>query len=72
MIVPIVYADNKRVVEIKNELLLHGYAVGAIRQPTVSKAIIRLIARLGESLHDLNTFVIYWQKNESIKIRDIL
>ncbi len=54
LIVPIVYGDNRRVIEIKNELLSHGYAVGAIRQPTVSKAIIRLIARVGESLQDLN------------------
>jgi len=54
LIVPIVYGDNKRVIEIKDELLSLGYAVGAIRQPTVQKAIIRLIARLGESVDDLS------------------
>lgn len=53
LIVPIVYADNKRVIEIKNNLLSQGYAVGGIRQPTVPKAIIRLIARLGEESCDL-------------------
>ena len=30
-----------------------SYAIGAIRQPTVPKAIIRLIARLGLSSDDL-------------------
>jgi len=53
LIVPIVYDNNALVLEIKNELLAKGYAVGAIRQPTVPKAIIRLIARLGESVEDL-------------------
>jgi 8-amino-7-oxononanoate synthase len=49
LIVPILINDNKRVIEIKNELQTLGYGVGAIRQPTVSSAIIRLIARVGES-----------------------
>lgn len=47
LIVPIPIGDNREVMrlqeEIKNELGVH---VGAIRQPTVKKAIIRLIARL--------------------------
>ncbi|HIP54100.1 MAG TPA: pyridoxal phosphate-dependent aminotransferase family protein, partial [Sulfurimonas autotrophica] len=41
--------DNKRVVEIKEQLIALGYSVGAIRQPTVASPIIRLIARVGES-----------------------
>jgi 8-amino-7-oxononanoate synthase len=53
LIVPICVGDNRRVIEIKEELLLQGYEVGAIRQPTVPSAIIRLIARLGESDADL-------------------
>ena len=53
LIVPIVYGDNKKVIAIKNELLKEGFAIGAIRQPTVPKAIVRLIARLGESKEDL-------------------
>ena len=40
---------NKKVIEIKNKLQTLGYAVGGIRQPTVPSAIIRLIARVGES-----------------------
>ncbi|WP_297440017.1 pyridoxal phosphate-dependent aminotransferase family protein [Sulfurimonas sp.] len=49
LIVPISIGENKKVIEIKNALLNDGYGVGAIRQPTVPHAIIRLIARLGES-----------------------
>ncbi len=49
LIVPISIGDNKRVIEIKDELLRCGFSVGGIRQPTVKQAIIRLIARLGQS-----------------------
>jgi len=53
LIVPLVINDNKKVLEIKEKLLEAGYAVGGIRQPTVPKAIVRLIARLGESKESL-------------------
>ncbi len=53
LIVPVLVNDNKKVIEIKNELKSLGFAVGAIRQPTVKKAIIRLIARLGENESEL-------------------
>ncbi len=53
LIAPLVVGDNKKVVAIKNELLEKGYSVGAIRQPTVPNAIVRLIARLGESQEHL-------------------
>jgi 8-amino-7-oxononanoate synthase len=47
LIVPIVIGDNRRVMELqtrlRQEMKTH---VGAIRQPTVKKAILRLIARL--------------------------
>ncbi|OHD87369.1 MAG: 8-amino-7-oxononanoate synthase [Sulfuricurvum sp. RIFCSPLOWO2_02_43_6] len=47
LIVPIVIGDNREVMrlqaQLKNEMGTH---VGAIRQPTVKKAILRLIARL--------------------------
>ncbi|MDT8337757.1 MAG: aminotransferase class I/II-fold pyridoxal phosphate-dependent enzyme [Sulfurimonas sp.] len=49
LIVPIPINDNKRVIEIKESLKERGFAIGAIRQPTVESAIVRLIARLGES-----------------------
>jgi 8-amino-7-oxononanoate synthase len=53
LIVRILINDNKKVVEIKNILYEKNYAVGGIRQPTVKKAIIRLIARLGQSENEL-------------------
>ncbi|MBN2783071.1 MAG: pyridoxal phosphate-dependent aminotransferase family protein [Campylobacterales bacterium] len=53
LIVPIVINDNKKVMQIKESLKQKGYAVGGIRQPTVPKAIIRVIARLGESEDEL-------------------
>jgi len=53
LIVPIPIGNNNRAVAIKNELMKYGYAVGAIRQPTVPSAIIRLIARLGQSSEEL-------------------
>ncbi len=53
LIVPILIDDNKKVIEIRDELKSLGYAVGAIRQPTVDRAIIRLIARLGCSVDEL-------------------
>jgi 8-amino-7-oxononanoate synthase len=53
LIVPILIGDNSKVIDIKNQLLKKGYAVGGIRQPTVPSAIIRLIARLGQSEEEL-------------------
>ena len=53
LIVPIIINDNKKVMDIKELMQKEGYAIGAIRQPTVPKAIVRLIARLGESESDL-------------------
>ena len=48
LIVPLLIADNTKVIKIKNELFELGFGVGGIRQPTVPSAIVRLIARLGE------------------------
>jgi len=53
LIVPVLINDNKKVIEIKNILFEAGYSIGAIRQPTVAKAIVRLIARLGEDCSEL-------------------
>lgn len=47
LILPIEVGDNHRVMEIQKVLQEEmGVSVGAIRQPTVKKAIIRVIARL--------------------------
>ncbi len=46
LIIPILVDDNKKVLEIQKILKEKGFIVGAIRQPTVKKAIIRLIAKI--------------------------
>ncbi len=53
LIAPIYIGDNRKVVEIKEKLKDDGYAIGAIRQPTVKSAILRVIARVGESSDEL-------------------
>lgn len=58
LIAPIPINDNKKVIEIRDELKNLGFAVGAIRQPTVERAIIRLIARVGESCDSLRELCI--------------
>ena len=46
LIIPILIGDNKKVKEIQEVLKQNGFLVGAIRQPTVKVAIIRLIAKI--------------------------
>ena len=46
LIIPILIGDNKKAKEIQEILKKYGYLVGAIRQPTVKEAIIRLIAKI--------------------------
>jgi 8-amino-7-oxononanoate synthase len=53
LIVPISIGDNKKVIEIKDTLFAQKYAIGAIRQPTVPSAILRIIARVGEDCEEL-------------------
>lgn len=53
LIVPIEIADNKKVIDMQKALIEKGYLVGAIRQPTVKKAIIRMIIKLDINKKDL-------------------
>ena len=53
LIAPIYIGENIKVMQIKEQLIEKGYSVGAIRQPTVPRAIVRLIARLGEECDSL-------------------
>lgn len=53
LIVPIEIGDNKKVIEIQQSLINKGYLIGAIRQPTVSKAILRVIIKLDVKKKDL-------------------
>jgi len=62
LIVPVEIGDNKKVMAIQKELIEKGYLVGAIRQPTVSKAIIRLIIKLDIKKKDLKEVVRYLKK----------
>ena len=48
LIIPIVLGDNQKVLHVKDVLVKEGYAIGAIRQPTVPSAILRIIARIDE------------------------
>ncbi len=45
--------SNKRALELQKKLLNSGFFVGAIRQPTVEKPIIRLIPRIGVKIKDI-------------------
>jgi 8-amino-7-oxononanoate synthase len=58
LIAPIVIGDNEKVIEIRDTLKSLGYAVGGIRQPTVERAIIRVIARVGISCDKLRELCI--------------
>ena len=53
LIVPIEIGNNKKVIEIQQSLINKGYLIGAIRQPTVSKAILRVIVNLDVKKKDL-------------------
>ena len=49
LILPIPIEDNAMTQRVQQALILKGYLVGAIRQPTVKKPILRVIPRLGSS-----------------------
>ncbi len=53
LIIPIVFGDNKKVKDIQTILKKKNFLVGAIRQPTVKEAIIRLIAKIDVDLENL-------------------
>jgi len=59
LIIPIEIGDNKQVMQIQEKLIEKGYLVGAIRQPTVTKAIIRMIIKLDVKKSDLIEVVRY-------------
>jgi len=59
LIVPLEIGDNKKVMQIQENLIQKGFLVGAIRQPTVSKAIIRMIIKLDIKKSDLKEVVRY-------------
>jgi 8-amino-7-oxononanoate synthase len=59
LILPITIDNNKKVISIQKELLKKNILVGAIRQPTVKKAMLRVIIKLDIKLRyydDLTLF----------------
>ena len=62
LILNIPMESSEKVMAIKKELFEMGYAVGAIRPPTVAKPILRIIARVDIPLHTIELFFILLQK----------
>jgi 8-amino-7-oxononanoate synthase len=59
LIVAIPFAGNREVLEVQRHLMKEGFLVGAIRQPTVSQPIIRLIPRVSVPLKSLEKALDY-------------
>ena len=57
LIFPISVKDSNRVMEIKAIFEDKGFLLGAIRPPTLKKAILRIIVRRNISIEDLNRFL---------------
>lgn len=53
LILPIKVSSNRETLELQNRVKLDGYLIGAIRQPTVTEPILRVIPRLGSSKKSL-------------------
>jgi len=53
LILSIEMPSNASTIEMQQQLIAKGFLVGAIRQPTVEKPILRLIPRLGSTKKDL-------------------
>ena len=56
LIIPIEINNNTEVLEIQKKLKENGFLIGAIRQPTVKSAILRVILRIDISQKDLKYF----------------
>jgi 8-amino-7-oxononanoate synthase len=59
LILPVHINDNHKVIQIQNSLKQKGYLIGAIRQPTVPKAILRIILKLDISQTNLKQLCEY-------------
>ncbi|ADV46820.1 aminotransferase class I/II-fold pyridoxal phosphate-dependent enzyme [Nitratifractor salsuginis] len=59
LILPIPVASNTRALELQRELTERGWLVGAIRQPTVPRPILRIIPRLGAPKKELKKMLSY-------------
>jgi len=59
LILPISQSNNSKTIQIQKELIDMGYLVGAIRQPTVDRPILRVIPRVGVSIKDISKVLEY-------------
>jgi len=57
LILPIIMQSNSFTLEYQKNLEAKGYLIGAIRQPTVSEPILRVIPRLGSSKKSLQSML---------------
>ncbi len=68
LILPVVIGDNKKVIKIKDKLLKEGFFVGAIREPTVKKAILRIIPKIDQKCDDFEKLLKLIFFNKDVKI----
>jgi 8-amino-7-oxononanoate synthase len=64
LILPIKMPSNASTIEMQKQLIEKGLLVGAIRQPTVEKPILRVIPRLGSSKKSLEKLFQNLKKNK--------
>jgi 8-amino-7-oxononanoate synthase len=57
LILPIEMPTNASTIEMQQQLIDEGFLVGAIRQPTVERPILRVIPRLGSSTKALKSLL---------------
>jgi len=57
LILAVPVPDNAQTLRLQEALMTKGYLIGAIRQPTVEKPILRIIPRLGSSKKSLKSLL---------------
>ncbi len=65
-IIPVPATSNETALALQRALMQEGFLVGAIRQPTVERPILRIIARLGARKRDLRR-VLQIVKSETVQ-----
>jgi len=57
LILKVEVGDNKKVLELGEYAKQKGFLIGTIREPTVKKAILRIILRVGEDMKKVEAFL---------------
>ena len=57
LILAIPVENNEKTLTLQQELIEHGYLIGAIRKPTVTEPILRIIPRIGSSKKALKSML---------------